>query len=212
MPGAKEAVAESNLVLHTKEETEIRLADKRAVPLFLEIGMGKGQFIIQSAALHPEIQYLGIEMYESVMIRAIQKLKRMEKTPDGRPDNLRLIRMDAREICDWFPAESVDRIYLNFSDPWPKVRHAKRRLPSREFLNRFRAILKLGSVIEFKTDNRDLFDFAMGEYEPAGFSLLYFTYDLHSDTEAMKTNIMTEYEEKFSLKGNPICKYIIEKK
>ena len=103
----------------------------------------------------------------------------------------------------------MDRIYLNFSDPWPKDRHAKRRLPSREFLARYDVILKKDGRLEFKTDNRELFDFAVEELEPAGWKAQVVTYDLHSDASLMEGNVMTEYEEKFSSMGNPICKYII---
>jgi len=103
----------------------------------------------------------------------------------------------------------VDRIYLNFSDPWPKDRHAKRRLPSRQFLERYDHILKKDGRLEFKTDNRALFDFAVEELEPAGWRAEVITYDLHSDTALMEGNIMTEYEEKFSAMGNPIYKYVI---
>ena len=175
----------------------------------VSIGMGKGGFIIESAKAHPDICYIGIEMYESVMIKATRRLDRMEE--DERPSNLHFIRMDARDIGDYFPESSVDRIYLNFSDPWPKTRHAQRRLESEQFLRRFYPILKPGALIEFKTDNRELFDFALTEYDKAGFSLVFSTYDLHADAEAMKDNIMTEYEKKFSAKGNRICKYIIKR-
>ncbi|MCR5627109.1 MAG: tRNA (guanosine(46)-N7)-methyltransferase TrmB, partial [Lachnospiraceae bacterium] len=125
------------------------------------------------------------------------------------PDNIRFIRMDAADIGNFFNPEELDRIYLNFSDPWPKERHAKRRLGSRQFLKIFGQVLKKEGIIEFKTDNTGLFDFALSELEPAGWELLYSTYDLHSDPEAMKDNVMTEYEEKFSSRGNKICKYII---
>ena len=123
--------------------------------------------------------------------------------------NLKFIRMDAEEITDVFATGEVDRIYLNFSDPWPKDRHAKRRLPSRQFLIRYDEILKKDGRIEFKTDNRDLFDFAVEELPEAGFCAEVLTYDLHADEKLMEGNIMTEYEEKFSAAGNPICKYII---
>jgi len=105
----------------------------------------------------------------------------------------------------------VDKIYLNFSDPWPKDRHAKRRLPSRQFLARFDQILKKEGNLEFKTDNRDLFDFAVEEVEPAGWKIDGITYDLHHDEVMNQGNIMTEYEEKFSSMGNPIYKYIISR-
>ena len=119
--------------------------------------------------------------------------------------------MDATELPEVFAPEEVDRIYLNFSDPWPKDRHAKRRLPSRQFLARYDQILDKDGTIEFKTDNRGLFDFALEEIEPAGWRLLMHTFDLHADTELMKDNIMTEYEEKFASRGNPICKMIIDR-
>lgn len=205
IPGAEEEIASSSWVYQTPEEVKNNMTS----PTYLEIGMGKGGFIIESAKRNPEISYIGIEMYESVMIKATRRLDRMEEAE--RPENLHFIRMDARNIKDYFPEESVDRIYLNFSDPWPKTRHAHRRLVSEQFLKVFYPILKSGSMIEFKTDNRDLFDFAMEEYEKAGFSLVYSTYDLHADKEAMAENVMTEYEKKFSDKGNRICKYVIKR-
>ncbi len=205
IPGSEEEIELSTWVYHSPEEVRENIGS----PLYIEIGMGKGRFIMENAFSNPGIYYIGIEMYESVMVKATRKLDRLpeEKTPH----NLRFIRMDAKDINDYFPDESVDRIYLNFSDPWPKTRHAHRRLPSAQFLERFYRILKANGEIEFKTDNRELFDFAMGEYEKAGFSLEYHSYDLHSDEEEMKRNIMTEYEEKFSAKGNRICKYRIKK-
>ena len=226
--GSEEEIEKSPWAYHSPEELQAALRDSadggdstdsqsevgagRADirrPLYVEIGMGKGRFIMQNAAAHPDIRYIGIEMYESVMVKATRKLDAMAE--DEKPGNLRFIRMDARDICDWFPEESVDRIYLNFSDPWPKTRHASRRLVSEAFLRRFRKVLKPGATVEFKTDNRDLFDFGLEEYEKAGFDAEYITYDLHHDQDAMKDNIMTEYEERFSAKGNPICKYILKK-
>jgi len=172
-------------------------------PIQVEIGMGKGKFIHTMAKEHPEINYIGIEKYSSVLLRAIQKMEQ-EELP-----NLKFLRMDAEEITKVFAPGEVDRIYLNFSDPWPKERHAKRRLPSREFLARYHVILKQSGRLEFKTDNRELFDFALGELSPAGWCAESITYDLHSDENLMQGNIMTEYEEKFSSLGNPICKYVI---
>lgn len=172
-------------------------------PIHIEIGMGKGKFIHTMAKEHPDINYVGIEKYSSVLLRAIQKMEQ-EELP-----NLKFIRMDAEDIVKVFGKEEVDKIYLNFSDPWPKDRHAKRRLPSRQFLARYDVILKKDSRLEFKTDNRDLFDFAVEELEPAGWKAEVITYDLHHDDKLMQGNVMTEYEEKFSSQGNPICKYII---
>ena len=172
-------------------------------PIRIEIGMGKGKFIHTMAKEHPEFNYVGIEKYSSVLLRAIQKMEEDELS------NLKFIRMDAENVAKVFGAGEVDRIYLNFSDPWPKDRHAKRRLPSREFLARYDVILKKDGLLEFKTDNRELFDFALEELEPAGWKAEAVTYDLHQDARLMEGNVMTEYEEKFSSMGNPICKYII---
>ena len=172
-------------------------------PIHIEIGMGKGKFIHTMAKAHPEINYVGIEKYSSVLLRAIQKMEQ-EEVP-----NLKFLRMDAETITTVFGSGEVDKIYLNFSDPWPKDRHAKRRLPSREFLARYNVILKPEGRLEFKTDNRELFDFAVEELEPAGWKTEIITYDLHGDNMLMEGNVMTEYEEKFSGMGNPICKYVI---
>ena len=140
-----------------------------------------------------------------MLIRAIQKMEERELP------NVRFIRMDAEEITEVFGPGEVERIYLNFSDPWPKDRHAKRRLPSRQFLARYEKILKPEGTIEFKTDNRPLFEFALEELEPAGWKTREVTFDLHADERLARGNVMTEYEERFSAAGNPICKYIIEK-
>ena len=125
--------------------------------------------------------------------------------------NLRFICENARFLPSWFGPGEVGRIYINFPDPWPKDRHAKRRLPSRQFLERFSHILKDDGQIEFKTDNKDLFAFALEEITPGGFELIEVTHDLHNDEKMNIGNIMTEYEAKFSALGNPICKYIIRK-
>lgn len=172
-------------------------------PVYVEIGMGKGRFLMDNARTFPGINYIGIEKYSSVLLRGIQKL---EEEP---LENVALIRMEAEYITEVFGEAEIDRVYLNFSDPWPKDRHAKRRLPSREFLARYERILKPGSVVEFKTDNRDLFDFAVTEANESGWEMPVCTYDLHADPELMQGNIMTEYEERFSSIGNPICKYVI---
>ena len=174
-------------------------------PIHIEIGMGKGRFLMDMASLHPDINYVGIEKYSSVLLRAIQKQEQILLP------NVIFIRMDAEVITEVFAPGEVDRIYLNFSDPWPKDRHAKRRLPSREFLKRYDKILVPDGVVEFKTDNKDLFGFAMEEVEPAGWTLDAVTHDLHNDPVLNEGNIMTEYEERFSSLGHPICKYIIQK-
>ena len=205
--GSREVIAESRFVV--REETlkdcpgtwgQIFGNDR---PIYVEIGMGKGQFIHTMAKEHPEINYVGVEKYSTVLLRAVQKMEQ-EELP-----NLKFIRMDAEEIAEVFGSGEVAKIYLNFSDPWPKDRHAKRRLPSREFLARYDKILAKDGRIEFKTDNRPLFDFAVEELEPAGWKAEVLTYDLHADPVLMEGNVCTEYEEKFSAMGNPICKYVI---
>ncbi len=210
VPGCRERIAESKYVI--PEEELASCAGRwheifgREGEIHIEIGMGKGRFIHELASLNPDILYIGIEKYSAVLLRAVQK---MEEEPKG---NLIFIRMDAENIADVFAPGEVDRIYLNFSDPWPKDRHAKRRLPSREFLARYDKILKADGRIEFKTDNRVLFDWAVEELPGSVFGADVITYDLHSDEKLMEGNVMTEYEEKFSGMGNPICKYIITRK
>ncbi len=178
-------------------------------PIHIEVGMGKGRFIMQMAEIHPDINYIGIEMYSSVLLRAVEKAERL-KEEEKAPDNFRFIRMDARNLSDVFEKGEVDRIYLNFSDPWPKDRHSKRRLTSVEFLRRYERILLPGSSVEFKTDNRGLFDFSLEEAKRADWETVAFTYDLHNDEGLNKGNVMTEYEEKFSLLGTAINKMIIK--
>ena len=203
--GSREMIAENEFVIHqpAQNKGEWNTVFKNTNPIHIEIGMGKGKFLHTLAQNNPGVNYLGIEKYSSVLLRAIQK---MEEAPLL---NLRFIRMDAESITEVFGKEEVERIYLNFSDPWPKDRHAKRRLPSAEFLNRYDNILKKDGRLEFKTDNRELFDFAVEQLPVAGWKAEAVTYDLHKDSTLMEGNIMTEYEEKFSSMGNPICKYII---
>lgn len=205
--GSRDVIAQSSLVIHEPKQYKDRWKEifENDHPIRIEVGMGKGKFIHQLARLNPHINYIGIEKYSSVLLRALQKME------DEPLPNLLFIRMDAEEIGEVFGREEVDRIYLNFSDPWPKDRHAKRRLPSREFLNRYDSFLKKDGVLEFKTDNRGLFDFALEELPFAGWEAVSVTYDLHHDEEMNAGNIMTEYEERFSTQGNPICKYIIKR-
>ncbi len=174
-------------------------------PVYIEIGMGKGRFIMEMAKQHPDINFIGIERYSSVLLRAIEKFD-TEEYKDLK--NVRFVCMDARNVAEVFAENEVSRIYLNFSDPWPKARHAKRRLTSTEFLERYEKILKPGGLLEFKTDNTPLFNFSLEQIKEAGWILRNFTYDLHHHEEMNRDNVMTEYEEKFSVKGNPINKLI----
>ena len=178
-------------------------------PLHIEIGMGKGQFLLTLAAENPQINYVGIERYSSVLLRAVEKFQELEAEGKA-PANIRFICMDANDLPTVFAPAEVSRIYLNFSDPWPKARHAKRRLTSREFLARYDQILVQDGKVEFKTDNRPLFDFSVEEVNEAGWKLSVCTYDLHNDEKLMEGNVMTEYEERFSSMGNKICKCIIK--
>ncbi|MCM1127734.1 MAG: tRNA (guanosine(46)-N7)-methyltransferase TrmB [Lachnospiraceae bacterium] len=205
--GSRDVIAQSPLVIHEPEQQKgnWKKVFGNDNPIRVEVGMGKGRFIYQLAKANPHINYIGIEKYSSVLLRALQKME-SEPLP-----NLFFIRMDAEETAEVFGAGEIDRIYLNFSDPWPKDRHAKRRLPSKEFLKRYDCFLKKDGVLEFKTDNRDLFDFALGELPAAGWEAVQVTFDLHHDPEMSAGNIMTEYEEKFSALGNPIYKYIIKR-
>ncbi|MBE5876991.1 MAG: tRNA (guanosine(46)-N7)-methyltransferase TrmB [Lachnospiraceae bacterium] len=203
--GSREMIADSKYVVHNPQEHKGKWSEvfENDRPIHIEIGMGKGRFMMDLAAANPQINYIGIEKYSTVLLRAIQKMEENELP------NLVFIRMDAEEICDVFAKDEISKIYLNFSDPWPKDRHAKRRLPSKEFLARYNEILIPDGRLEFKTDNTDLFDFALEELEPAGWKAEAVTRDLHHDEVLSQGNIMTEYEEKFSSMGNPIYKYII---
>ncbi len=201
--GSRENIATSEFVIHEPEKWKGRLQTlfPNQGPLRIEIGMGKGQFLIQLAKDNPHINYVGIEKYSSVLIRAIEKRQQEEL------DNLLFIRMDAEDIEDVFEEGEVDRIYLNFSDPWPKDRHAKRRLTSRQFFARYHHILKPEGRVIFKTDNRTLFDFSLDEVKEAGWKLENYTFDLHH-SEYVKGNIMTEYEAKFVSEGKPINRLV----
>ncbi len=205
IPGADEVIENSPYVIKEAEKTRGLWKDLfgNDHPIHVEIGMGKGRFLMTMAEQNPEINYVGIERYTSVLLRAVQKI---EEKP---LPNLVFLCIDAADIELVFGEQEIDKIYLNFSDPWPKDRHAQRRLPSARFLARFDHVLKKDGDLEFKTDNRGLFDFAVSELEPAGWKARVITYDLHADEELCRGNVMTEYEEKFSAKGNPICKYII---
>lgn len=175
---------------------------KENKPVFVEIGMGKGDFIYQNALKHPENNYIGIEKFPSVLAAAINKINKQEKL-----DNLKLMHYDALELLNVFEKGEIDHLFLNFSDPWPKKRHAKRRLTSPDFLNVYRQLLKKDGLIEFKTDNRGLFEYSLQSVTENNYHLDYVSLDLHNSPEA-EDNIMTEYERKFSVNG-PIYKMIL---
>ena len=209
IPGAKDAITESPYVVQNPAECKGKWAQvfTQEQPIHIEVGMGKGRFLMDMAKLHPEINYIGIEMYDSVLLRALQKREKIEEEGE-KLDNLKFMCVDARLLPEIFEKGEIQRIYLNFSDPWPKDRHAKRRLTSKEFLARYDQILVSDGQVEFKTDNRPLFDFSVESVKEAGWQLKAVTYDLHHDEELVQGNVMTEYEERFSAKGNPIHKLI----
>lgn len=166
-------------------------------PLHIEVGTGKGQFIIGMAKQNPAINYIGIELFDSVMAVALEKVIAEEK-----PSNLRLLKVNGADLEKYFTKNDVNRVYLNFSDPWPKVRHAKRRLTHEGFLKIYESILVDNGEVHFKTDNRSLFEYSLVSMNHYGMKLNYVSLDLHA--EMPEDNIMTEYEQKFSAKGQPI--------
>lgn len=168
-------------------------------PIFIEVGMGKGKFILEMARRHPEYNFIGIEKYSSVLVRALEKYEQFKG------DNLVFVRMDAEYICEGFERDEISGIYLNFSDPWPKDRHARRRLTSVEYWARYNHFLKHDGLVVFKTDNRMLFDFSLEQVSAANWELVDYTFDLHHSAY-IEGNVMTEYEERFTAKGNPICR------
>ena len=177
-------------------------------PLQIEIGMGKGQFIRNMAIKHPDINFIGVERYESVLMKAVQRKRNLEA--DKTIDNLRFLCADARKLAEIFEAGEADKIFLNFSDPWPKDRHADRRLTSPYFFDIYDRILKSDGVIEFKTDNMGLFEYSLKVIKDSKWRLDFCSFDFHSEKES-EENIMTEYEEKFAGQGNKICKMIISR-
>ncbi len=168
-------------------------------PIYIEIGMGKGDFVIQNAQKYPEINFIGIEKFSAVIIRAVQKVESLE-TP---LENLGLLRFDAFDIEAIFDENELGRIYLNFSDPWPKDRWAKRRLTFIDFLNKYKDVLKTDGLLRVKTDNDNLFAFTLEEIQKSTFTITKQTTDLHK-SEFLEGNIMTEYESRFVNDGKNI--------
>lgn len=204
--GSRERIKANDFVVKELEKKKGKWKEvfENENPIQIEIGMGKGQFIMELARQNPKINYIGIEKYSSVLVRALEK---MEEEPLS---NLRFIRMDAEYIENVFAKGEIDRIYLNFSDPWPKERHAKRRLTSKEFLARYDIILNKDGILIFKTDNRELFDFSLEQADIAKWNKINITYDLHH-SDYLEGNIMTEYETKFVKEGKPICRMILSR-
>lgn len=207
VPGARDVMEENEYVF---TEPEGMAGTWRDVfgndnPIYVEVGMGKGQFIMTLAEMNPDINYVGVEKYSSVLVRAV------EKQNEKQLPNVRFIRMDAEAITLVFGKDEVSRIYLNFSDPWPKDRHAKRRLTSRQFFDRYDEFLIPDGEVQFKTDNIALFDWSLEEIGKTKWKVIAETHDLHNNEAMNEGNVMTEYEKRFSSMGNPICKLIAKR-
>ena len=202
--GSREQIAANEYTIKDAEQIKGQWKDyfQDGKPIQLEIGMGKGKFLMQLAEKNPQIHYIGIEKFPSVLAAAINKINKQEKL-----DNLKLMHYDALELLNVFEKGEIDHLFLNFSDPWPKKRHAKRRLTSPDFLNVYRQLLKKDGLIEFKTDNRGLFEYSLQSVTENHYHLDYVSLDLHNSPEA-EDNIMSEYERKFSVNG-PIYKMIL---
>lgn len=201
LKGAQDIINSSLVMILNYEEYKGKFKEifKNDHPIHLEIGTGKGNFIINMAKKYPDINFIGIEKYDSVIARALQKIDYL--------DNLRFIRMDAKDIDNVFDKE-IDTIYLNFSDPWPKERHKIRRLTDTCFLKRYDSLFKDKCHIIMKTDNRKLFEYSIIEFTNYGYKINEISLNLHQDNT---DNIKTEYEEKFSNLGFPIYKIDVTK-
>lgn len=202
--GAKEKIeASSYLILNPNEyKGQYKKLFNNNNPLHIEIGMGKGSFIIGMALKYPDINFIGIEKYDSVIVKAVNRLEEINIP------NLKLIRFDATDIESIFDHE-IDTIYLNFSDPWPKNRHEDRRLSSKVFLKKYDNLFKDDNTIIMKTDNRKLFEFSIMSFNNYGYKIEDISLDLHNDD--LKDNVETEYETKFVKLGNPIYKIKVNK-
>ncbi len=168
----------------------------RKAPLHVELGTGKGSFITQLAEENPEVNFIGIEAQQDVLYYAAQKVREKGLT------NVRLLVFDINHVLNIFAPSEINRLYINFCDPWPKARHAKRRLTHANFLDKYRILLSVGGEIFFKTDNRPLFDFSLEQFVACNLEVNEVTYDLHNSD--YQGNVMTEYEKKFSSMGTPI--------
>ena len=201
IPGAEEAIEQSPYVIQEPKEMKGKWDSVfgNRNPIHIEVGMGKGRLIMELAQRNPQINYIGIERYSTVLLKALQKREQLPVS------NICFMCIDAKELGEIFEKGEVEKIYLNFSDPWPKDRHAKRRLTSPQFMAVYDQVLAEDGDVEFKTDNRGLFDYSLESIPEAGWKVKEHTFDLHHSPMA-EGNVMTEYEEKFSSRGQAICK------
>ncbi len=203
IPGSEDMIANSPYVVQKPQQKKGNFSEVfgNDNPIHIEVGMGKGKFIMELATLNPNINYIGIERYPSVLLRALQKREELNLA------NITFMCIDAIELNEVFEKDEIEKIYLNFSDPWPKERHAKRRLTSPEFMKVYDGILEKNGVVEFKTDNKGLFEYSLEAIPPTGWNIIEHTFDLHN-SPMVEGNVMTEYEVKFSSMGNPIFKLV----
>ncbi|NLN66036.1 MAG: tRNA (guanosine(46)-N7)-methyltransferase TrmB [Clostridiaceae bacterium] len=199
VPGAREKLQNHPNFITKPENLKGKWSEyfKNSDPLHVEIGSGKGKFITTLANQNSDINYIAMEKFATVLLKLIKK------TPEEGLPNLAVINCEAELIAQCFDPGEISKIYLNFSDPWPRKRHAKRRLTNIRFLQVYSKLLKDDGTISFKTDNQDLFDFSISQFELAGFLLQDITYDLHKSS-LLEGNITTEYEERFISQGLPI--------
>lgn len=209
-PKAEDELLNEKKYIENKEKLQEILSSNECKnkKIYLEIGMGKGDFISKLSSIDRDNIYVGVEVSKQVLALAVKKINRFEKENNISLDNLYLMSFDAKNLSEVFKENQIEKLYLNFSDPWPKKRHIKRRLTYKDFLNEYKKVLKKEGIIEFKTDNRILFEYSLVSMQNFGMEFLEVYLDLHkTDIE----NIVTEYEEKFSPKG-PIYKLVAKMK
>lgn len=206
-PKAIEQMKEFDRYIKDKDTIQSIIEKNKDKKIYLEIGMGKGEFITKLSELDKDNIYIGVELSPPILAIAVKKLKKYEEDNNIKLDNLYFMSFDAIELSNIFDKNQIERIYLNFSDPWPKKKHAKRRLTNAKFLDEYKKVLKENGQIEFKTDNRGLFEYSIISMQNYGLKFIDIYLDLHKSTDVF--NIETEYEKKFSPFG-PIYKIIVE--
>jgi tRNA (guanine-N7-)-methyltransferase len=195
--GAAELIASRPDLVYT-ERADWKTVFGNAHPIHVEVGCGKGDFIIGMAAKHPEINYIAVDLQETVISFAL------DKVVDSGLTNVKLIYGNGRALNEYFGEHELGLIYLNFSDPWPKTRHEKRRLTYKDFLKTYEEALVLNGQVHFKTDNRGLFEYSLASMSQYGMIFKQVWLDLHKDESFAEQNVLTEYERKWSDKGYPI--------
>ncbi|GAE25794.1 tRNA (guanine46-N7-)-methyltransferase [Halalkalibacter wakoensis JCM 9140] len=196
IPGAKETLQQHPAIMiqnPTQHKGKWNQLFNNDHPIYVEVGTGKGKFLVGMSKLYPDINFIGVEKYESVLVRALEHVNEQDQP------NLKFLNEDVNDILTFFDVGEIDRFFINFTDPWPKNRHEKRRLTYKGFLTMYEQLLKKGGEVHFKTDNQGLFEYSLESFSGYGMSLHNVSLDLHRS--GMKNNVKTEYEEKFSKKG-----------